>query len=90
MSWCLCGMASVRWTATRRGRELRAESRDYTCKMPGSPRVHNTVGSSQAWINYFEVQLLLVIKPLDRAPPVVRDYFRRFLPGGLPSLGKHK
>lgn len=43
---------------------------------------------AEGWINYFELQLLLVIEPLDRAPPVVRHFFGPFFSGGLPSLGK--
>jgi hypothetical protein len=39
----------------------------------------------------FSLGLLLVLEPAPGRPaPIVRDWFRRFYPGGLPSLGKKR
>lgn len=42
-------------------------------------------------IGSYRLALLIVFDPPPGRPaPVVRDWFRRFYPGGLPSLGKHR
>lgn len=39
----------------------------------------------------YRLDLLIVFDPPPSgAPPIVRDWFRRFYPGGLPSLGKRR
>ncbi|HMH05236.1 MAG TPA: hypothetical protein VK579_01020 [Terriglobales bacterium] len=42
-------------------------------------------------IGSYSLALLIVFDPpLGRPAPVVRDWFRRFYPGGLASLGKRR
>jgi hypothetical protein len=39
----------------------------------------------------YRLDLLIVFEPPSSGPPpIVRDWFRRFYPGGLPSLGKRR
>ena len=37
---------------------------------------------------FFELQLKIVAEPRPLRAPIQRDWYRRFCPGGLPSLGK--
>lgn len=36
----------------------------------------------------FEIQLRIIAEPRPLSRPIQRDWYRRFCPGGLPSLGK--
>lgn len=72
----------TKWKKDRQGKPFIQTQLDVI------PAAHDSGSSPAEHIGHFQLQLRLVIEPLNHAPPVVRDYFKRFFPGGLPSLGK--
>jgi len=80
--------SALPWRVATNGKPfLRVSLQDFRFSAVSDESLPIVDASGQTWS--FQVEALLVVQaPPVRPAPVYRDWFRRFLPGGLPELGR--